>query len=192
MCLLTPAVWHPAASSSGRQHTLLPTPMAHAPGKPFRAVGHLVPAEGTACQSLQKAENPGNRALASLASTSLGGPKAGGGTLGTILFVSLFLNMSEVSGGIDEVIRKDMSGIKPQARRALGTRTLEKLRWGLFILYSESAGLGPVCRTSRSQSPLQPVPLVPLGSLGVRNTLKMIPSVLSATGGRRLHLWKEA
>lgn len=36
------------------------------------------------------------------------------------------------------------SGIKPPAnrlRRAFGTRTLEKLRRGLFILYSESAGL---------------------------------------------------
>lgn len=114
--------------------------MAHAPGKPFRAAGRLVPAEGAACQSLQRAENPGNTALASPASTSLGGPKAGGGTLGTILFISLFLNKSEVSGGADEVIRRDRSGIKPQAnrlRRTLGTWTLEKLRWGLFILYSE-------------------------------------------------------
>lgn len=127
-------------TAPGRQHTPPPTPMAHAPGKPFRAAGRLVPAEGAACQSLQRAENPGNTALASLASTSLGGPKTGGGTLGTLLFISLFLNKSEVSGGADEVIRRDRSGIKPQAsrlRRTLGTWTLEKLRWGLFILYSE-------------------------------------------------------
>lgn len=62
-----------------------------------------------------------------------------------MLFIFLFLNKSEVSGGTNGVIRKDMSRIKPQAsrlRRTLGTRTLEKLRWGLFILYSTSTGLG--------------------------------------------------
>lgn len=133
----------------------------------------MVPAEGAACQSLQRVENPGNRAPTRPASTSLGGLKAGGGTSGTMLFISLFLNKSEVSRGTDEVIRKDMSGIKPRAsrpRRALGTGTLENLRWGLFILYSESAGLGPGCWTSMSPSPLQPVPSEPLGNSGVSST----------------------
>lgn len=142
-------------------------------------------AEAAGAQGLQGVENPGNRAPASPASTSLGGPKRGGGTSGTMLFIFLFLNKPEVSGATNEVIRKDMSGIKPQAsrlRRALGTRTLEKLRWGLFILCSESAGLGPRCWTSMSPSPLQPVPSGPLGNSGVSSTFKMIPSVSPAVG----------
>lgn len=160
-------------TAPGRQHTPLPAPRHQAHGKPFKATERIVPAEGAACQSLQRVENPGNRAPTSPDSTSLGGPKAGGGTSGTMLFISLFLNKSEVSGGTDEVIRKDMSGIKPRAsrpRKALGTRALENLRWGLFILYSESAGLGPGCWTSMSPSPLQPVPSEPLGNSGVRST----------------------
>lgn len=103
-----------------------------------------------------------------------------------MLFIFLFLNKPEVSGGTNEVIRKDTSGIKPQASRrsrALGTRTLEKLRWGLFILYSESAGLGPGRWTSLSPRSLQPVPSVPLGNSGVSSTFKMIPSG-SRAGGR--------
>ena len=60
------------------------------------------------------------------------------------MFIFLFLNKPEVSGGTNEVIRKDTSGIKPQASRrsrALGTRTLEKLRWGLFPLFTERRSL---------------------------------------------------
>lgn len=73
--------------------------------------------EAAGARGLQRVENPGNRAPVSPASTSLGGPKRGGGTLGTTLFI-LFLNKPEVSGGTNEVIRKDMSRIKPQASKA--------------------------------------------------------------------------
>lgn len=69
-------------------------------------------------QGLWRVENPGNRAPASLASTSLGGPKLGGGISGTMLFIFLFLNKLEVSGGTNGVIRKDMSEIKPPASGA--------------------------------------------------------------------------
>lgn len=118
-------------------------------------------------------ENPGNRAPASPASTSLGGPKLGGGGIsGTLLFIFLFLNESEVSGGTNEVIRKDMRGIKPQAsrlRRALGTRTLEKLRWGLFTLYSPTQdwdqGAGQTC----PQALCGPFPWVLPGNPGAGN-----------------------
>lgn len=75
--------------------------------------------------------NPGNRAPASLASTSLEGPKADGSHSGTMLFILLFLNKSEVSGGTNEVIGKDMRGRAPgqQAEESPRDQDLAKLRW---------------------------------------------------------------
>lgn len=140
-----------------------------------------------------RVENPGNRAPASPANTSLGGPKWGG-ISGTMLFIFLFLNKSEVSGGTNEVIRKDMSGIKPPASRprgALGTRTLEKLRGGLFILDSVTQawaqGAGQTC----PQALHSLFPWVPPGNSGASNTLKMVPSVSPAAGWEDAPLWKE-
>lgn len=53
-----------------------------------------------------------------------------------MLFIFLFLNQSEVSGGTNEVISKDMRGIasSQQFEKALGTSTLEKLRGLIYLV----------------------------------------------------------
>lgn len=105
-----------------------------------------------------------------------------------MLFIFLFLNKLEVSGGTNGVIRKDMSEIKPPAsglRRALGSRTLEKLRWGLFILDSMTQAWDPGAGQTCPQARHSLFPWVPPGNSGTSHTLKMGLSVSSAAG------WKD-
>lgn len=165
---LTPAVW----SRGGLQPQVGCTTPASTPRRmPLRSPPELWGIwslwRRQQARGLRRVENAGNRAPASPANTSLGGPKWGG-ISGTMLFIFLFLNKSEVSGGTNEVIRKDMSGIKPPAgrpRRALGTRTLEKLRGFVYLRLCDT-GLGPGCWTNMSPGPPQPVPLGGTRELG--------------------------
>lgn len=121
----------PVAHSSRQQHTPPPTPASRsATGKPFRAAGHFVPVEAAACPGPAEGRKSWEQSPGQPGQHLVRRPKGGRGHFRKMLFIFLFLNKSEVSRGTNEVIRKDMSGIKPQAsrlRRALGTRTLK--RW---------------------------------------------------------------
>jgi hypothetical protein len=89
----------------------------------------------------QRVKNPGNRALAGPGSSSLGSLRGKGLKEEQSCLFFLFLNQSEVSGGTNEVISKDMRGIASSHgfEKALGTSTLEKLK-GAYLSCTLRAG----------------------------------------------------
>lgn len=185
-CVPDPSCVEPQwPTAPGRLHSTSLHTAASATGKPSRAVGHLVPVEAAAGPRPAEGRKSWEQSPSQPGQHLIRRPKVGGGISGTMLFMFLFLNKSEVSGGTNEVIRKDVSGIKPPAsrlRRALGTRRLEKLRWGLFILDSVTQAWDQGARQTCPQALHSLFPWVPPGNLGASSALKMVPSVSSAAG----------
>lgn len=86
----------------------------------------------------------------------------------------LFLNKPDVSGGPDEVVREDVSGIKPQPaawEEPLGPGP-RKAEMEFVCLVLRERGAGARVPDKHVPSPRQPVPSVPLGSSGVGGTFK--------------------